>query len=230
MALDPVDPERATSALLARELDRLLVEPLVVCLDDAETLERVVCDGVARVAGRLIGGDSSLLRVAPRQPPAARTSGSLVSVQREQGSRVAAQADLAFSAGRIPDVPADEHAAANRRPDEVDVLMEHTEGWPLGIVLAGRRCGAGSGGPSPGLLDDYFEEEVLTPAVDPRAAPPGCWRRPRLPTSTSQAASGATGRATDLGNGRGLFLSEPRRVRQPELPSAVQRFPAPPLR
>ena len=37
-APETVDPEMAAAAL-GRELERLLIDPLVVCLDDAETLE-----------------------------------------------------------------------------------------------------------------------------------------------------------------------------------------------
>jgi ATP/maltotriose-dependent transcriptional regulator MalT len=92
-ARDPVDPEGAAAAL-GRELGRLLVDPLVVCLDDAETLESGAA-GLA-VAGRLIGNGSDLLRlaVATRRPLAMRLA------RERAAGRVAelGPADLAFSA------------------------------------------------------------------------------------------------------------------------------------
>src|SRR4051794_10330223 len=93
-ARDPVDPEQAASAL-TRELERLLVDPLVICLDDAETLEG--SPAALQVAGRLIGSGNSLVRVA-----AASRRPLPIRLARERAcGRVAelGSADLAFSAG-----------------------------------------------------------------------------------------------------------------------------------
>jgi DNA-binding SARP family transcriptional activator len=198
-ALDPVDPERAAAAL-ARELDRLLVDPLVICLDDAETLEE--SPAALAVAGRLIGSGSSLLRVAvaSRRPLAIRLA-------RERASgRVAelGSADLAFSAGECE---AYLRLAYGREPaaEEVDGLMERTEGWPLGIVLAAAGGDPGRG-PSRGLLDEYFEEEVLD-RLDAES------RRRVLAAAMAPdldvAEAAGLGPGSGLGAGRGLFLSGP---------------------
>src|SRR5215208_3115817 len=72
-APETVDPELAAGALV-RELARLLVDPLVLCLDDAETLEGSTA-GLA-VAARLAGAGSDCLRlaVATRRPLAMRVA------------------------------------------------------------------------------------------------------------------------------------------------------------
>ena len=153
-APEQVDPERAAGEL-ARELERLLVDPLVLCLDDAETLER--SPAALAVVGRLVGGGSTMLRLAAATR---RPLGLRVAKERAAG-RVTelGPAELAFSA-------ADCEAylrlvrGSEPSPEEVDSLMEETEGWPLGVVLAG--TGAEPRGPSRPLLDAYFEEEVLT--------------------------------------------------------------------
>ena len=91
---EAVDPERAAGAL-GRELARLLVDPLVLCLDDAEALESSQA-GLA-VAGRLIGGEEGALRlaVATRRPLAVRFA------RERAAGRVTdlGPAELAFSAG-----------------------------------------------------------------------------------------------------------------------------------
>lgn len=151
MAPEAVDPERAAGAL-ERELARLLVDSFVVCLDDAESLENSPA-GLAVVA-RLIGSGYLRLGVASRRPLAMR-------IARERAAGQVTElgpAELAFSAA---DCEAYLRLArgGEPQPEEVDALMEATEGWPLGVVLAGAARTAH--GPSRGFLDDYFEEEVL---------------------------------------------------------------------
>ena len=194
-ASDPVDPEQATEALV-RELERLLVDPLVICLDDAETLEgSPVALGVV---GRLIGRAEALthVAVATRRPPAIRLA------RERAAGRVTelGPAELAFSAAECE---AYVRLAEGRDPlpEEVEALMETTEGWPLGVVLAG----AATPGPSRALLDDYFEEEVLG-ALDPER------RREVLAAATApdlDVAEAAGIGPGELGDRRGLFLRGP---------------------
>ena len=197
-AREPIDPERAAGAL-GRELGRLLVEPLVLCLDDAETLE----SGAAclAVAGQLIGGSSLLrLAVATRRPLALRLA-------RDRATGRVAEigaAELAFSAA---DCEAYLRLARRREPlpEEVDNLMEGTEGWPLGVALAVAGAASGSRWPSRDLLDGYFEEEVLG-ALDPDL------RHQVLAAAMAPDLdlAGAAGVVPGgLGDGHGLFLIGP---------------------
>ena len=116
---------------LIEELSRLLVEPLVLVVDDAEQL-----DGAGdslRIISELLRAELPLLHVAvaSRRPLAlkvakARASGWLTELTT---------ADLAFDAEECAELlrrrtgqePSSEH---------VEVVMELTEGWPLGIALA----------------------------------------------------------------------------------------------
>ena len=199
-APEAVDPERAAAAL-ARELARLLVDPLVVCLDDAETLESSPA-GLA-IAARLIGSGSDLLRlgVCTRRPLAMRLA------RERAAGRVAelGAGELAFSAS---DCEAFLRLARGREPlpEEVDALMEETEGWPLGVVLASGGSDGAAHGPSRPLLDDYFEEEVLG-GLEPEQ------RRRLLAAAMAPdldiAEAAGVGPGGALGDGRGLFLRGP---------------------
>ena len=165
-APEQVDPERAAGEL-ARELARLLVDPLVLSLDDAETLER--SPAALAVVGRLVGGGSTMLRLAAATR---RPLGLRVAEERAAG-RVTelGPAELAFSA-------ADCEAylrlvrGSEPLPAEVDSLMEETEGWPLGVVLAG--TGAEPRGPS-------------RPRLDARTSRRRCW--PRCPRTLAGSCS-----------------------------------------
>ena len=200
MAPEAVDPVRAAGAL-ARELGRLLVDPLVVCLDDAETLSD--SPAALAVATRLAGGEGSRLRlaIASRRPLAMRRA-------RDRASGRVAElgpADLAFSAA---DCEAYLRLARGREPlpEEVDDLMAATEGWPLGVALAASGEVHETHGPARSLLDDYFEEEVLEALGD----------EGRLALMTAAMApdldiAEAAGFAVDpvTGDRRGLFLRSP---------------------
>ncbi len=150
-ARERVDPE-AAATVLARELDALLVEPLVIVFDDAEALADAP-DALA-VVRRLLEADVRTLRVAI----AARRRPALRSARAQADGRLLeiGAADLVFSAAECADVL----RAAGRDPadDEIDMLLEATEGWPLGVVLAAAGSGAA---PSPDLMRAYFEEEIL---------------------------------------------------------------------
>ena len=193
-APEAVDPERAAGALW-RELARLLVDPLVVCLDDAETLE--ASPAAPAVVARLIGSDGGPLRlaVASRRPLVTR-----LARQRAAGRVVQlGPAELAFSAA---DCEAYLRLAHGREPlpEEVGALMEETEGWPLGVVLAGATPEAR--GPSRALLADYFEEEVLG-GMDAEL------RRRLLAAAMAPDLGVAQAAGFGLGDWRGLFLRVP---------------------
>src|SRR5258705_113274 len=47
------------------------------------------------------------------------------------------------------------------QPNEVDTLVEETQGWPLGVVLAVEGGSEPARAPSRDLMDAYFEEQVL---------------------------------------------------------------------
>lgn len=129
--VEPVDARAAARALL-RELEGLLVEPLVIVFDDAEE----VADSEATLAwiSQLLEIEGVPLSVAiasrralPLKLAKLRAAGRL----REFGP-----ADLSFRASECEEVlrlraagPVDEEA--------VEAVMHATEGWPLGVALAG---------------------------------------------------------------------------------------------
>ncbi|MGH2837896.1 MAG: hypothetical protein ACRDJY_06055, partial [Thermoleophilaceae bacterium] len=199
-APEAVDPEQAAGAL-ERELARLLVDPLVVCLDDAETLEG--SPAALAVAARLIRGRSGLMRlaVASRRVPGIRLA-------RERAAGRLTElgpAELAFSAADCEAYLRLVHGG-EPAPDEVDSLMEETEGWPLGVVLAVAGGERGSRGPSRGLLDDYFEEEVLADLEPDRRR--GVLAAGMAPDLGIAEAAGV-GSESDLGDRPGLLLRAP---------------------
>jgi DNA-binding SARP family transcriptional activator len=130
VSLENVDELAAVRKLLA-ELPRLLVEPLILVVDDAEQL-----DGAERslaLLSELIRAELPMLHmaVASRRPLGLRVAKARASGKLTELTGI----DLAF---------ADEECAAligslqgsDPAPDRVSEMMEATEGWPLGIGLA----------------------------------------------------------------------------------------------
>ncbi len=153
-----VDPALA-SRELAQELERLLVDPLTIVIDDSEQLADSPEAGA--VVRDLLGTGTPALRVAvasrvilPLRLSKLRASGRL----QQFGS-----ADLAFSPEECAELF---QAASGHEPSEpeLDALWSATEGWPLGVALS-----AASGGalvPDPGgsaALGAFLEEELLAP-------------------------------------------------------------------
>lgn len=152
----PIDVGHATREL-GEELERLLVDPLTIVIDDAERLSRSP-DAASIIAGLLASEACPLgVAVASRTPlplriAKLRAAGSLV----ELGS-----ADLAFTVEDCAEMlraqDGREHLAG-----EAEALWTATEGWPLGVAMATR-----SQRPltalEPGFqaLADYLSEEVL---------------------------------------------------------------------
>jgi ATP/maltotriose-dependent transcriptional regulator MalT/DNA-binding SARP family transcriptional activator len=154
--VEPVDVRAAGRALLG-ELEGLLVEPLVIVFDDAEQ----IADSEAGLGwiSQLLGIERVPLSVAvasrrslPLKLAKLRAAGRL----REFGP-----AELSFSASECGEAlrlragrPLDEH---------VEAVMTATEGWPLGVALAGL---ADSDRPANAVvprdhLFGYLAEEVL---------------------------------------------------------------------
>src|SRR4051794_1382584 len=155
-AREPVDPQLAVAAL-ERELEPLLVDPLVLVLDDAETLH----DAPAALAlvTRLLARRVSVLRLAI----AARHRLALHGARARAGGWLTevGPAELAFSAA---ETAAYLRLARNAEPapDGVERVLADTSGWPLGVALAAQGDPRRHG-PARDLVDEYFEEEVLAP-------------------------------------------------------------------
>ena len=155
-AVDPIDAEDVARSLV-EDVERLLVEPLVIAIDDAERLD----DAPAlAIVDALLDGADAVLRIGL----CSRRALGLRLARLKASGRLSelGPADLAFS-------PA-ECAACLRlvrghepSSDEVDVLFAATEGWPLGVALAA------AAGPDSGQLAarsreaifEYLAEEVF---------------------------------------------------------------------
>jgi ATP/maltotriose-dependent transcriptional regulator MalT/DNA-binding SARP family transcriptional activator len=159
----------ATTRELIRDLSRLLVEPLVLVLDDAEQLDGA--DASEQLVSALIRAEARLLRiaVASRRPldlrvAKPRTAGRLTELSA---------ADLAFDSDECT---AALRARTGRDPttEQLSAVMEATEGWPLGVALAGTVIGRDGGKDPPEFasltstpdLGAYLSEELFA-ALEP---------------------------------------------------------------
>jgi DNA-binding SARP family transcriptional activator/tetratricopeptide (TPR) repeat protein len=160
LATAPLQIDAAlASRELTRELERLLVDPLTIVIDDAELLADA--PEASAVVRDLLVSAAPALRVAV----AARVALPLRVSKMQAAGRAArfGPADLAFS----PEECADLLRAASGREAaaaELDALWSATEGWPLGVALSAVSGGA----PAPGArastaLVAFLEEELLGP-------------------------------------------------------------------
>jgi LuxR family maltose regulon positive regulatory protein len=198
-AREPVDPQLAVAAL-ERELEPLLVDPLVLVLDDAETLHE--SPAALALVARLLARRVPALRpaIATRHPLAlqvarARAAGWLTEI---------GAADLAFSAA---ETAAYLRLARGIEPSAGDVerVLADTSGWPLGVALAAQGDPRRPG-PARELVDDYFEEEVLAAlGSDLRAAVVAASIAPDLEIAAA-AGIGPPEGVTDATARHGLFL------------------------
>jgi ATP/maltotriose-dependent transcriptional regulator MalT/DNA-binding SARP family transcriptional activator len=155
--LEPVDVSSATAALVP-ELERLLVEPLVIVLDDAEELEGST-EALALVDQLLAVRAAPLsVAVATRRPLRLRLAKLRAAGRLTEIGPVA----LGFTAGECEELLTLRHG----RPvshDEVEAVVAACEGWPMAVALTSL---AGPGDtpietiPREGLFD-YLAEEVL---------------------------------------------------------------------
>lgn len=160
-AFEPLDAE-AVAQDLVTELERLLVEPLVVAVDDAEQLDDA--PSLAIIAALLAaGGERIRVGLCSR-----RSLGLRLAKLRASGRLLElGAADLAFSPAECA---ACLGAIRGREPagEEIERIFTLTEGWPLGVALAG------AADPDAGPLAtagrdaifDYLAEEVLD-GLDP---------------------------------------------------------------
>jgi LuxR family maltose regulon positive regulatory protein len=153
----PVDVSAATVDLVS-ELQRLLVDRLVIVIDDAELIATAAA--ALHVVKELLDGAGPAygIAVATRTPLALklaklRTTGRLEEL---------AAAELAFSTPECAELIA---AQAGRAPEpaEVDEVMRATDGWPLGVAL-GVSVGSGSPPATRVRLFEFLEQEVLDAA------------------------------------------------------------------
>ncbi|MDX8150392.1 BTAD domain-containing putative transcriptional regulator [Patulibacter brassicae] len=142
-----VDPRAVVDGLL-RELARVVVEPPVLVLDDAEALGRDAATG--GIVEALLDADPRTLRVvvaARRRPPGRlarrRAAGALLVLDED---------DLRFDAEECAALLELRGAAAE--PSHVAAALEATSGWPLGLVL-------GLSGDPAQAIEGYLEDEVL---------------------------------------------------------------------
>lgn len=115
---------------LASDLEALVVEPLVIVLDDAEALQGA--EDALTFLGELLRSRNSALRIAiaTRVPLALPLAKPLA-----QGSfHRFEEADLVFTALECEQVLALQ-LGRDPRPEEVERILNATEGWPLGVAL-----------------------------------------------------------------------------------------------
>ena len=129
-AAERIDALAVTRELIA-ELSRLMVEPLVLVIDDAEQLDGA--DASLLVLDELLRAELLPLRVAvaSRRPLALhvakpRAAGRLTELRA---------ADLAFDAEECAELLR-WRTGVDPSSESVGEMMELTEGWPLGIALA----------------------------------------------------------------------------------------------
>jgi ATP/maltotriose-dependent transcriptional regulator MalT/DNA-binding SARP family transcriptional activator len=163
-APERVDHVAVTRELIA-ELARLLVEPLVLVIDDAEHLD--AADDSLSLIGELIRAEVRSLHVAL----AGRRQLELRLAKPRASGRLTelGAADLVFDAEECAALL---RVRTGRDPgsEEVEAVMEATEGWPLGVAIAARRAEQGESVPldsslaslaSAPDLPTYLSEELL---------------------------------------------------------------------
>ncbi len=122
------DPQETLRTLLG-ELDRILLDPLVVVVDDAERLAEApaalgLVEALLRESGPVRAAVATR-RTLPLRTAKLRVSGRLTEVR---------EAELGFTAAECAALLAASGGAAE--PATVDELMQRTRGWPLGIALS----------------------------------------------------------------------------------------------
>jgi DNA-binding SARP family transcriptional activator len=146
---------RAVGEELAKELDRLLLDQLVIVLDDAEHL--AAGGPAAALVGDLLAVDSAVLRLAvatrtalPLRLAKLRTAGRLT----ELGAQ-----ELAFSTDECGKLL----RLQGRSDGDAERLFAATEGWPLGVSLGALHADVPSlrGAASRTVLFEFLQEEIL---------------------------------------------------------------------
>jgi ATP/maltotriose-dependent transcriptional regulator MalT/DNA-binding SARP family transcriptional activator len=197
-APEQVDALAGARELLA-ELPRLLVDPLCLVVDDAEHLDGA--EGSLRLLGKLIRAElpSLHLAIASRRPLDLR-----VAKPRAAGRLAELTAtDLAFGVEECASLLCS-RTGRDPSPREVEMVMEATEGWPLGIALTvagvdrARRGSTGAGGlrnlRSAPEVRSFLSEELLE-SLDPEL------REGAIESSVARVVSEGVTRALNLPDG-----------------------------
>ena len=158
---EAVDPSIAAQALVD-DLERLLVEPLVLVLDDVERLADA--PGAMAVLGALLegaGGPLRLVVASRRRPPLKLAKLTATGLVTELG-----EADLVFTAEECAAVLA---ARTGRPPSdaEVEATMSRTLGWPLGVALGAERVDGSDPDASIASIEQFLVEEILDALDEP---------------------------------------------------------------
>lgn len=154
-ALEPVDVRSATAALIA-DLERLLVEPLVIVFDDAEELEEDAT-ALAMIEALLGVREAPLaVAIATRRPldlklAKLRASGRLIEI---------GPAELGFTASQCEELLRIRHGR-EVSPEEVEAVLAASEGWPMGVALTGVAGAVDPVTASQEELFGYLAEEVF---------------------------------------------------------------------
>ena len=187
-------PLAATRELIA-ELGRLLVEPLVLVIDDAERLDGG--DESLRLLGELLRAEHGALRVAVATRR--RLDLRLAKPRAAGRLREVHAADLVFDSEECANLMR-QRSGADPSPERVDEMMRATEGWPLGIALAAALAEQPRGEGGVGSLDNlgsapdlrsYLSEEVLD-SLEPRL------REAAIDSSIAQVVTPAVAAALEL--------------------------------
>ena len=156
-SVEPVDPTAALRDVL-RDLRRLLVDPLLVVLEDAENIAG--SPHALRLVNEMLRDPTGAVRVAllSRRPLPLR----IAKVRAHGALTEISAADLAFSASECRELL---RLRSGRQPDleQVAAVMTATEGWPLGIALSDGDAAAvpRSAPSSRDALFSYLAEELL---------------------------------------------------------------------
>jgi DNA-binding SARP family transcriptional activator len=149
---EPIDVKTAAGALLG-EVERLLVEPLVIVYDDAE--EIAGSDAALALLDRLLDVRVAplSLAIATRRPlplklAKLRAAGRLTEFGAAELSFTASECEELLRLRRGPTVT----------PEEVSAAITASEGWPMGVA----------GAVSRDTLFDYLAEELFD-RLDPQA-------------------------------------------------------------
>lgn len=201
------EPTDAVRALLA-ECHELLVDPITIVVDDAETLAG--SEAAGSVVAELLAGTGPKVGVAvlsrhalPLRLAKLRAAGRLV----ELGT-----SDLVFDGAECGVLVA-ERSGRSPSTDEVDGLMTATEGWPLGIATLvesrdwdREQVDLRGSFRSPRALHEFLGEEVLAGQDGARRLALLSSAVPRRLTPAVAAALGLPAdHLVDAGT-RGLFL------------------------
>jgi ATP/maltotriose-dependent transcriptional regulator MalT/DNA-binding SARP family transcriptional activator len=156
LAAEPVDAAAAAGGLIA-ELERLLVERVVIVLDDAEALQRT--GAALAIVERLMNARRAPLAVAvaSRQPlplklAKLRAAGLLTEI---------GPAQLSFTAGECAELLALRHGRAVSE-QEVEAVLAVSHGWPMGVALTSLAGSSTAAAAAPrDELFGFLAEEVI---------------------------------------------------------------------